>query len=276
VSDPQARLQRAIAEEFERRGWEYDLSTGQLIAHEIIGNMAPTSREIADRVSGRFLKRSGASRADLVDAIDSVLRSKTAERPTREALRVLFVASGPTNEDRLRLGAEHRDIVERLRKSTLRAEIDIEATLAARPTDLLDAINRLRPTALHISGHGDLDGILLENDIGMAVEVDAGQLVGLVRTCPSLRLLVLNSCESSVLAEAISKELDGAIGMSASIEDDAAREFAAQLYSSLGEGLDLKTAFEQAKVQVQLAGLPGFDIPQLLLREPKAAPIFLT
>ena len=270
------KAQRSIAQEFERRGWDYDLSTGQLIAQAIVSDTSLPAREIADRVSARFIKKSGASRADVTDAIESVLHSLALEHGEREALRVLFVASGPSNEDRLRLGAEHRDIINRLHRTTYRDEILIEETLAARPTDLLDHINRFRPTALHISGHGYVGGIVLEDERGVAVEVTTDQLSKLVRTCSSLRLLVLNSCDSSVSAEGISQTLEAAIGMSASIDDDSARVFAAQLYSSLGEGLDLARAFEQAKVQVQLASLPGFDIPRLFVRAPRSGPIHLT
>ena len=70
--------------------------------------------------------------------------------------------------------------------------------------------------------------------------------------------------------------VDTAIGMTTSIGDDAARSFAAQLYSSIAESLSLQVAFEQAKLQINLVGLredqtpkifsrPGVDIRNLVL-----------
>ena len=44
------------------------------------------------------------------------------------------------------------------------------------------------------------------------------------------------------------------------------RVFSAQLYSSLAEGVPLERAFEQAKLQVDLAGLDGDKAPILFTR----------
>ena len=51
-----------------------------------------------------------------------------------------------------------------------------------------------------------------------------------------------------------------------SIPDETARTFAAQLYSSIGFGHSLKKAFDQAKAELILEGIPGEDIPQLYCR----------
>jgi hypothetical protein len=48
------------------------------------------------------------------------------------------------------------------------------------------------------------------------------------------------------------RRLPAAVGMNQSIEDEAARVFAGQLYNSLGFGQSLGLAFKQAKLQVEL------------------------
>lgn len=45
------------------------------------------------------------------------------------------------------------------------------------------------------------------------------------------------------------------IGMNTSIGDDAARVFAAQFYSSIGFGLSIQKAFDQAKAALMLEEL---------------------
>jgi hypothetical protein len=60
--------------------------------------------------------------------------------------------------------------------------------------------------------------------------------------------------------------VDAAIGMTRSIGDTAAREFSAQLYSSLAEGVALGRAFEQARLQVAFAGSSEDQTPELFLR----------
>src|SRR5205823_12851914 len=113
--------------------------------------------------------------------------------------------------------------------STARDQISVEFAGAARPTDLIDELNRTRPTILHLAGHGGVTGIALEDDRGMATDVSTDQLTRLIGTAEdSLRLVVMNTCESAHQAQPMSAKVDAAIGMTRSIGDDAARTFAAQ------------------------------------------------
>lgn len=61
--------------------------------------------------------------------------------------------------------------------------------------------------------------------------------------------------------------MPAAVGMSQSIEDEAARVFAGQFYNALGFGQSLELAFEQAALQVQLTlGKPSGH-PELFAAE---------
>ena len=62
-----------------------------------------------------------------------------------------------------------------------------------------------------------------------------------------VRLIVFNACHSDEEAEKVLHHVDATIGMTNSITDEAAKAFAAQLYSSIGFGLDSETAFNQAR-----------------------------
>ena len=55
--------------------------------------------------------------------------------------------------------------------------------------------------------------------------------------------------------------------MSDSVSDDTACTFAAQLYSSIGFGCSLQTAFNQAKAELLLENIPGENIPQIYSRD---------
>lgn len=68
----------------------------------------------------------------------------------------------------------------------------------------------------------------------------------------NIRLAVFNTCESAEQANVACAYIDAAIGMEDSVGNEAAITFAGQLYSSLGYGLPLAQAFEQARVQVKL------------------------
>lgn len=272
MNEPKAALvQRLIAAEFERRGWEYDLNVGRQLAEAIEVGSHRDASSLAKLVPRDFLAKARASRSEVTAAVTRVLELEAQSqrgmlRPA-SGMRVLFVAAGPEDEARLRLDAEHRDIRNRIRSSTGREQVVLEAALAARPADLIDELNRLRPTILHLAGHGGPTGIALEDENGHAVDVTTDQLSHLVASAdPALRVVVLNSCESSRQAAPLVEYVDSAIGMTREIGDDAARVFAAQLYSSMAEGVALPRAFEQARLQVNLVGLDEDQTPRLFTR----------
>jgi hypothetical protein len=72
-----AGMQRLLAAELERRGWEYDLTTVPGILDEVqrTGTVNPTF--LAGRVPSEYLNRVGASRADIAEAIESAIGGHT-------------------------------------------------------------------------------------------------------------------------------------------------------------------------------------------------------
>lgn len=262
------QIQRLLASEFESRGWEYHIQTGRRIAEAIVANRSAKPGSLASGVNLHNLARTAPKRSELVDAISHVMEVAPSEsQEVTLGMRILFVAAGPKDEARLRLDAEHREIKSRIRSATGRDEVCLETALAARPTDLIDEMNRHHPTIIHLAGHGGPTGIALEDGNGNAVDVDTAQLSRLVSLAGDmLRLVVLNTCDSANQARPIVEHVDSAIGMTRSIGDDAARVFSAQLYSSLAEGVPLERAFEQARLQISLAGLNEDQTPRLFVR----------
>jgi hypothetical protein len=264
-----ADLRRRLAAEFDRRGWEYDLSVAPAIIDQIVRSDAVDAVALAAVVPREHRRRLRASEDELANAISRAFSGVIGVgSPSVPGMRLLLIAAGPLDQQRLRLNAEHRDIRSRIRGSTARKDIHIEFAGAARPTDLLDEINKTRPTILHIAGHGDTTGISLEDDAGVAVDVSTEQLKRVIEVANSdLRLVVMNTCESAYQAQPMVGAVDASIGMLRTIGDDAARTFATQLYSSLAEGVSLGRAFEQAKLQISLAGSREDETPALFTRK---------
>lgn len=82
-----------------------------------------------------------------------------------------------------------------------------------------------------------------------------------------VRLVVFNNCFSSAIAKGVVKNIESAIGMNISIGDNAAIQFASQLYSSIGFGLSLERAFNQAIISLKLEGIAEDKTPQLYTNE---------
>ncbi len=72
-----AEMQRLLAAEFERRGWEYDLSTVPSLLDEVERTGTVEGQHLADKVPADRLRRIGATRADLAVAITDAIGGRT-------------------------------------------------------------------------------------------------------------------------------------------------------------------------------------------------------
>ncbi len=189
--------------------------------------------------------------------------------PTK--IKVLFLAANPTGDELtpLSLDEEIRLIQEKLRTSDYRDSVELKSRWAVRSSDLLQALNEEKPHVIHFSGHGtDTDEIVFVGPNGEPKYVSKDAIVQLMLTmADNIQVVVFNTCFSSAQAEAITKHIDVAIGMSDSIEDEAARVFAAQFYSAIGFGRSVQNAFDQAKLELVLQGISEDKIPQLFVRD---------
>jgi len=186
-----------------------------------------------------------------------------------EQVNVLFLASNPVDAGQLRLDLEIRSIQEKIRASEYRKSINLHSRWAVRSSDILQAINEVKPHIIHFSGHGSSEhDIVLETAEGKASLLSKEQVTLLMKTMSeSIKLVIFNNCFSNGQAEAVTKHVDFAIGMNEAVQDEAAKEFAAQLYSALGFGHSVQKAFEQGKLALILEGTEGFEIPELYSRE---------
>lgn len=186
-----------------------------------------------------------------------------------EKINVLFMASNPINELALRLDEEARAIGEMIKKSEHRDSVFFVTKWAVRPLDVLQAINEENPTIIHFSGHGsEEDELVFQNSHGMSKLVSKEAIVQtMMSSSDTIRLVFFNTCFSYGQAKAIVEHVDAAIGMNTSIGDEAARVFAAQFYSSIGFGLSLLKAFEQAKGALMLEGIREENTPNLYVKE---------
>lgn len=218
-------------------------------------------RVVAKALPAIFFSANRITRSAVANELSSVVAEVSTDN---SVLSLLFVSAGPGDQGRLRLDAELREIMNGIRQSTQRDQILINVVPAARPTDLINAFNRFRPNVLHISGHGNSNMIAFEDDNDQTAAVSDVLLKKLVAVAgDQLKLVVLNACESADIAKALITVVDAAIGMNAPVGDAAARVFAEQFYSSIGEGISLERAFTQAATQIAVNGISEGDTPKL-------------
>ncbi|WP_216725642.1 CHAT domain-containing protein [Thiorhodococcus drewsii] len=182
-------------------------------------------------------------------------------------ITVLFIASNPTDQPQLRLDEEIRSITKRIRESEYRDAVVLKSVWAARPTDLLQAINKHKPTIVHFSGHGSSnDELVLQDDTGETKLISLRSIAEMFKVVSSgIKLVVFNTCFSANQANEIVAHISSAIGMNTSVGDDAAQVFSAQLYSAISFGKSIRESFDQAKVALMLENIPEDQTPQLFM-----------
>ncbi len=198
---------------------------------------------------------------------------------TRPEIKILFVSANPAGTQQLKLDEEAREIEAKIRAAEHRDSLELITKWAVRPDDLLQSLNQHRPHIVHFSGHGSpTEEIVLLDKLGKPKPVSKEALVHLFRALKdNIRVVVLNACFSEPQAEAITGEIDCAIGMMREIGDDAAITFAASFYRAIGFGRSIKEAFDQGIAALHLDGSLEGKTP-VLLSGKNTAPdkVFLT
>lgn len=212
----------------------------------------------------------GSKAADIRSMVRSILKEELlnitppVQHKSSSSRTILIVASSPTNEGRLRLDKEVREIEEGLRRSQHRDKFVLQQRWAVRPDDLRRALLDFKPQIVHFSGHGEgVDGLLVENDAGLAQRLPTAALANLFKRFADrgLECVVLNACYSEVQANAVAEHIDYVVGMNSAIGDDAAIKFAVGFYDELGAGYSYEDAYNGGCDAISLQGIPEQHTP---------------
>lgn len=218
--------------------------------NELLGNFEKTTKDYDDALTEI-----------------KILKQKLEENheDVGEIIKILFLGASPIDEIRLRIDEEVRDIENGLKMATLREKFELKSQWAITTKTLQQSMLDENPTIVHFSGHGDVDGIAVEDSIGNAKLIDTAALGGLFELfSDSIRCVILNSCYSESQAVEISKHVPYVIGMKDSIDDKAALAFSVGFYTALGAGKDIEFAYKMGKVAISLEGIAGDDLPTLI------------
>jgi hypothetical protein len=189
---------------------------------------------------------------------NKLLKLKESKPGSEDAnlISILFLAADPTNEARLRLGEEFREIHEKIKLAKERDQFKLELPqLSVRAADVSQALLDTQPHIVHFSGHGTSDGALcFENRIGETQVVQPEALAALFEQfADQVNCVLLNACYSEIQAKAIAKHIDYVIGMNRAIGDKAAIAFAIGFYQAIGGGRTIEGAYKLGCAQIGLA-----------------------
>jgi hypothetical protein len=195
------------------------------------------------------------------------LRKTGAQKPT-EPVTILFLSANPKDTDGLRLEEEIREIEQSILRAQKKDRFNLIKKGAVRVSDLQFYLTQDKPAIVHFCGHGNQQGqIILENNIGQAISVPPAALERAFKAIrDNVRCVVLNACFSYAQACAISKHIDCVVGMSSSIQDEAAIAFSSAFYLGIASGASVKVAFDQGITEIMLWSIPNENVPRLICR----------
>ena len=189
--------------------------------------------------------------------------NKDVKKDEIEMLNILFISSAPNDEDRIRVDRELRKIEEHIETAKLRDKLILNKKVAVKPETISKAMLDYNPNIVHFSGHGDVDGISIENEEGNSVFFP---LEGLERLfslfTETTKCVILNACYSEEQAKVISKQGLYVVGMNDSIGDDAAINFSVGFYQAIGAGKKIEFAFDMGMVLIS-QNIEDANIPTL-------------
>jgi tetratricopeptide (TPR) repeat protein len=216
-----------------------------------------------------------------------VLRAVRALRVTGP-LRVLGMVATPNDQAGLAADDERRRLTVAMK--ALAGKVELAWADGQSWRNLNIALRHGGPWhVLHFIGHGGFDNVaqegvlILADEDGRSHALPASDLALLVEKHPSVRLVMLNACDtgqasalnafSSVAGALLRRGVPSVLAMQFPITDPAAIEFSRTFYEGLADRLPVDTAVTEARhaVRITLSGTLEWGTPVLYLRSPDGA-----
>ncbi len=200
-------------------------------------------------------------------------------------LRILCMTARPRDQEALATADEERRLRDTLSDLEQSGRVELGWVDGQTWRDLRHAMRRGPWHVFHFIGHGGFDAVAQQGTLALADEgggstyhLGADDLAMLLRGHPSLRLVLLNACDtgrasaldpfSSVAGALIRRGIPAVLAMQFEITDRAALEFGRTFYESLADQCPVDVSVTQARQAIRLA-LPGsleWGTPVLYMR----------
>jgi hypothetical protein len=219
-----------------------------------------------DEAGGRFLSLSRLTPVVRYLAIDDVPKPLRLDPP----LHVLGVIASPSDYPPLDVETEWARLRDALSGLVEAGVVDVELLSTATVDELLEVLQRGTYHVLHFIGHGgfressDEGVVLFEDGAGQSHQVTGEELGILLQDHPTLRLVVLNSCEgarggvgdpfSGTAQSLVRRRIPAVVAMQFEITDTAALRFSRSFYGALASNYPVDAAVAESRRWIRLSG----------------------
>jgi hypothetical protein len=174
---------------------------------------------------------------------------------------ILFLASDPADQARLRLMKEYSEVQNELSRSS-RYAFNLKQAFSSRADELARILLETRPHIVHFSGHGDSSGRLcFEKADGHSWPADKSAIAQMFEPCARyVKCVLLNACFSAEQAEMIAAHIEYTAGLSSAVPDDAAIALAKGFYGALAASGKVSLALRTAQTNLRLLAGESVDL----------------
>lgn len=183
--------------------------------------------------------------------------------------KILILSSNPKATPPLRIDEEVHKIEEVLKRSKNRDQFTLRTMGNVRFINMLRALLEYELNIVHFTGHGNKEGLILEDELGLGIPISydvIANLFGLFKG--HMECVFLNVAYSAEQAKAINQYIPYVIGMNNVITNKASIDFAEGFYSALGNVKSIEKAFRFGQVALQKSSNAELSVP-VLLQNPK-------
>jgi len=199
---------------------------------------------------------------------NDLLAQKLKERKSnfkKQDIKLLFLISNSSGNDYLLLDKELNRVEKEFRSSGKASNLNFVQRVAVTPNDIQSALIEVSPNIVHFSGHGNKEGIKIENEIGEPHFISNNAISKFFKLfSDEIKCIVLNSCESSELAYSLIEKIPYVVAMNSTIDDDAAIAFSIGFYRSLLSGNEFRKSYNLGLSNAELNNLPDVVVIELL------------
>jgi hypothetical protein len=200
---------------------------------------------------------------------DGAITSAAASAAGRHLVKILILEANPLDTESLRTGTEIREIEEVIQLGRERNNIDVQRRSAVRPHDISQALLDEKPGLVHFAGHGggEHQSFAAEGEHGLAHVIPVDGLVELFGAFGrNVKCVLINCCNTELLARELSAVVPYAIGMRQPVHDKSAIRFSRGFYQALAAGESIDDAFRLGVIQLRVAPIGSDASAPVLFR----------
>lgn len=179
---------------------------------------------------------------------------------------ILVLAANPQSTDLAELEREADLIRAQLAKGRYGKDFEVRTEIGVRIEDLRGYLSKHQPKIVHVVGLGSATGeIQLANESDRVAAVTPAEIADLFATeQQSIECVILNSCFSLEMADALMEFIPCTIGIDEDNSDSAAVTFISEFYRAIFAGKGYYRAYELGRKQIPAAKQEETELPCLM------------